>query len=172
MWAGAVCAGFAAQHDYGLDGGRPALGSKTWPDPAGLPIPTGPATLIMFAHPRCPWTGASIAGPRRRQAACGDRLRVHVASWRPDDSWVQTDCWRRTVEASPRLFGAHTSGQVFVDDRERRLVLNGGITPAKGHEGDSPGRRTVLALAHGSGGPDVTTTPVYRCALDAPGARR
>ena len=62
------------------------------------------------------------------------------------------------------LFNAKTSGQVFLYDASGALRFDGGITPARGHEGDSDGKAAVLAVLAG-GGPERTSTAVFGCEL-------
>ena len=70
------------------------------------------------------------------------RVQAEVVFVQPPElasSWAQTDLWR-SVSLIPgatrvlddgteaRLFGAATSGQTIVYDREGRLLFSGGIT--------------------------------------------
>jgi hypothetical protein len=62
------------------------------------------------------------------------------------------------------LFGARTSGQVLIFDKDRRLLFSGGITESRAHEGDNTNlERAVAAMrSHAS---KVALTPVYGCSL-------
>jgi hypothetical protein len=71
------------------------------------------------------------------------------------------------VEA--KRFGVATSGHVLLFDRAGRLLFSGGITPARGHEGDSLGRDALIERLAGTrtiSGP--ATSPVFGCPLANP----
>jgi hypothetical protein len=71
------------------------------------------------------------------------------------------------VEA--RAFGAATSGQTLLYDRNGRQQFSGGITGSRAHQGDNAGRQSLLALLNG--GHNVRTgTNVYGCPLFASGS--
>jgi hypothetical protein len=99
---------------------------------------------------------------------------------RPDGvptDWEHTDLWRRASEIpgvrvvldeggrEARRFGAVVSGETILYDAGGRLLFHGGITPSRGHEGDSTGKARVLALLEG-GATDRADAPTYGCELD------
>lgn len=63
-----------------------------------------------------------------------------------------------------REFGATTSGCVLLYDAHERLRFRGGITPSRGHQGDSAGRAAVLAVLAGDE-PARRETPIFGCPL-------
>ena len=153
----------------------------TWPVDSQLPRAEGRATLIMFAHPHCPCTRASINELNRVMARCAQRVDTHVLFLWPEGkthSWVETDTWR-TAGSIPgvqvhedisgqqaRRFGARTSGYVTLYAPNGRLLFRGGITAGRGHAGDNAGADAVVALV--SGKTHIDSTPVYGCALFKP----
>jgi hypothetical protein len=46
-----------------------------------------------------------------------------------------------------------------------RLLFRGGITGARGHEGDSAGRDAVVALISGGVSSAAVSTPVFGCQI-------
>jgi hypothetical protein len=60
-------------------------------------------------------------------------------------------------------FGARVSGQVMVYDHAGRLQFSGGITGARGHEGDNAGRDAIEALL--AGRPHAASAFVFGCLL-------
>ena len=50
-------------------------------------------------------------------------------------------------ETETKRFGALTSGQVLVYDEDGDLVFRGGLTSARGHEGESVGNRALVSFA-------------------------
>jgi hypothetical protein len=140
------------------------------------------ATLVMFAHPKCPCTRASMEELARAMAQCEGRLRVHVMLYLPDKApagWTQTDLWqsaaaipgvepqwdRNGVEAA--RFGATTSGFVVLYDAAGRLGFSGGITAERGHAGDNDGEQAVIAMANGKA-PGRQTMPTLGCSIFGP----
>jgi hypothetical protein len=82
---------------------------------------------------------------------------------------------RAVADADGRLlhlFPASTSGQVFLYDEEGRLRFSGGITVARGHEGDSAGAAAIVSFVnHGHLG--RATTRVFGCPIfNADGERK
>ena len=66
-----------------------------------------------------------------------------------------------------RLFGLETSGHVALYDVDGSLRFSGGITAARGHEGDSTGLLVLRAFLAGQ--QSVTdSTEVYGCPLASP----
>lgn len=136
-------------------------------------------TLLLFAHPKCPCTRASINQLNRVLAHCSSNVVTHVFFLKPgtvDSDWVQTDLWRNAASipgvqthvdpdgAIAAQFGADTSGYVVLYSPQGKLLFHGGITSGRGHEGDNVGASALIALANGT---TVTcnNTPVYGCLL-------
>jgi hypothetical protein len=64
-----------------------------------------------------------------------------------------------------RVFGAQTSGVVFLYDTHGELLFEGGITGSRGHAGENFGADR-LAAALRSGRPGAgTPSPVFGCSL-------
>jgi hypothetical protein len=95
-----------------------------------------------------------------------------------NDRWVQSDLWvtassipgvhvlRDVDGADARRFGAWTSGQTLLYDAQGRLRFSGGITDARGHEGDNAGRASLESiLFHGE--TPAARTSVFGCGLFA-----
>ena len=98
---------------------------------------------------------------------------------REESGWEKEKLWRTAaaipgvdVAADPdgiwaKHFGAETSGHVVLFDRGGHLVFRGGITGARGHEGDNAGQTAVVNLAltrHRS----AESTAVFGCSLSTP----
>jgi hypothetical protein len=60
-------------------------------------------------------------------------------------------------------FGARTSGEVALYDDAGRLAFRGGITAARGHEGDSTGRDAILRWLNHL--PADKCSPTFGCPL-------
>jgi hypothetical protein len=182
LWLVGTAFGLSRLWVYESSPGEGARERPAWPAAAAVARPPDRCTLLLFAHPRCPCTGASLAGLEAIVTAARGRAAVYVFFFAPEGApagWERTRLWdaaavlpgvtplRDEGGRQARLFGARTSGQVLVYDCEGRLAYSGGITPARGHAGDSAGRDAVVALLNGSR-PEQTAAPVYGCPLNDP----
>ena len=189
-WVVFVLMGFSALLAYEMTPGRsvvspPAAAGTNDARGSGevtAEIGTG-YTLVMAAHPPCPCTRASLAELALLMTRRDGRLAATVWFYTPDNEaadWAHTGLWKTaaalpgvTARVDPEgktagLLGAETSGQVLLFDPAGRRVFAGGITGARGHEGDNAGLRAVEALVLGQTTAPVTT-PVFGCSiLDAP----
>ena len=182
MWLVATASGMSLVWDYEYSPGDSAMAPARWPATSGLARRADRATLVMIADPGCPCARASLHELARLMTRVQGRLTAHVLLVRPSEApagWEKSDIWRapaaipgvdltRDVDgAETGRFGALTSGQVLLYNSEGDLQFAGGITPARGHEGDNPGRDAVVALLTGKNAAQ-RATPVYGCALTTP----
>ena len=178
-WALAILVGATVVLTYSNTPGRAAAPPVEWPPEAPVPHAEGRASLVLFVHPQCPCSRASIGELDRLLASVHDRVQTTVFFYVPGDSsedWAHTDLWKSAAAipnvrvmadrdaGAARRFGARTSGQALLYDSKRRLVFSGGITAARGHSGDNDGRDTIVSLLL-SGRARRRTTPVFGCAL-------
>ena len=185
LWLALVSAGFGALSIYKSTPGAAAIAPATWPAGSALERAGENATLVMFAHPRCPCTRASMSELARLLSRLPAPPRVYVVFLSPrgtDRDWVETDLWRSAArlpgarviaDADGReaaRFSVATSGTTLVYDAAGRLIFSGGLTASRGHEGDSFGQHRLLALLTGREA-DRRTSPVFGCALDEPTAK-
>lgn len=177
-WGFFVAMGVVALFVYkgrpGSDG-RPSL---AWPEGSTLVRASDRPTLLMFVHPDCPCTRASV----EELAVIVDRADVSVRAVVVVMSPKGTEATGSSgvVERAGSLpqvevvfdadgveaarFGAETSGHVLVFSEEGRRLYSGGITGSRGHQGDNAGRARVLALLT-QGPPDGVSAHVFGCAL-------
>jgi hypothetical protein len=186
VWVLTLAPGFALLWVYKMQPGQAAGAPAVWPVGTRIARNRDRATLVLFAHPQCPCTRASLAELARLMARFEDRLGANVVFLRPSEvggEWDSSDLWRRAsaipgvtivrdgdgVEAA--RFGASTSGATVLYDVQGRLLFNGGITSARGHEGDSAGLQRISSLLR-TGKADRADAPVYGCSMrhDAPRA--
>lgn len=162
--------------------GASARSSREWPIAASLTRAAGRPTLVILAHPQCSCTRASLAELGEVLARARVQPKTYVLFLKPSgfaDGWEKTDLWR-TASALPNVtivrddegleaerFGAVTSGQALLYDARGSLVFSGGLTGARGHAGDNPGRAAILAWLDGRN-PGVARTSVFGCSLLAP----
>jgi hypothetical protein len=161
LWFLAAGAGIAMIANYQYVPGTAGPAPEVWPAGTHIARYRDRATLLMFVHPRCPCTRASLEELNRLLAKCSGRAVVDVLFFRPrglPEDWARTDSWRTAASipgvsaredpdgAIARKFGAETSGYVLLYDAAGRLVFRGGITDGRGHTGDNAGATAVTAL--------------------------
>ena len=116
-------------------------------------------TLVMFAHPLCPCTQASVSELERVlvHAPSSTQCRIlFVHPGREQPGWGRSDLWDRAasipgaiVESDvlgieARRFHVGTSGHVLLYDASGMLLFSGGITGLRAHEGDNFGKTALL----------------------------
>jgi hypothetical protein len=172
----AALAGVAVLEAHASQPGPLATPPPRWPGTSQLQPAADKPTLLLFAHPRCPCTRATLAeldGLVRRSPA----LDVRVLFFRPrdqPDEWVRGDSFesasaipgaRVSIDVSgaeARRFGALTSGQAVLY-QGGALRFQGGLTVARGHQGQSAGSDAVEHWLRGQ--PAAAEAPVFGCAL-------
>jgi hypothetical protein len=188
VWGVLVGAGFFLLTGYSLTPGAEGRMFSSWPGGTHL-RQEGRAALILFAHPQCACTRATLGELARLVARLRDRLTIYVLFADPAGSLPQelerTELWQSAISiphtrvlrdaggTEARLFGATTSGQTYLFDTHGRLRYRGGITASRGHSGDSPGRSAILRIVEdGANGEPALSGPAFGCALQTPGDRK
>jgi len=137
--------------------------------------------LLMFIHPKCPCTRASLDELARLMTVCQGRVEGHAVFVKPHgtgsvENWTSTDLWRAAEQIpgittrvdvggrEARRFAALTSGQVYLFDDDGNRCFQGGITASRGHSGDNAGRSSIVACIH-AGKSEIDRTEVFGCEL-------
>lgn len=141
--------------------GAAARAPEQWPRQSALTPDDSTATLVMFVHPHCPCTRASLSELEIILARCQQQQRTYVVFLQPgqfDDGWSQSGLWDYAQSLpqvtchvdddgrEAKVFGARTSGQAVVYDAAGQLRFQGGITSSRGHAGDNVGRASLMAV--------------------------
>lgn len=183
VWVIAVSAGMSGLAAYSNQSGIAANA------PVSVAVPSEAANhkyrLLMFAHPRCPCTAASLSELARLMSRCADKVEATVYFFRPEhmsDDWVVGALWNSAVTIpgvraeidsqgqAAAQFGSTTSGQVLLYDPTGRLCFQGGITQGRGHEGDNTGKLTIMSIVRGDH-TSVDHSPVFGCTFRSPSPR-
>jgi hypothetical protein len=183
LWIPAVTFGMATLWKYSITTGHPAEPPVDWPESAPVARIAGRASVVMFAHPQCGCSRASVGELALIVAHAPAPLNAAVFFFNPStepSEWSRTDLWQ-SAAAIPGVrvfedrdgkvaqsFGVFTSGQTLLYDSSGRLLFKGGITAFRGHSGDNAGRSTITALLRREpvdtrNGP--VSTPVFGCSL-------
>lgn len=172
VWGSLVGTGMFWLQTYGNTPSATAAAPEHWPATAQLDRQVGMPSLLVFVHPHCPCSQATIRELERLTAQLGAALPTHVVFLHPTGvppNWHQTSLWSHAQEIPgvtvvedvgggiTGQFGVATSGQALMYDADGRLQFSGGLTPARGHSGDSVGRDTILSLSRSG-----RSTPVIK----------
>jgi len=187
LWLTAIVVGLGALEEYKSRPGTTGLTPVALPK--GMPGVEGGerARLLMFVHPKCPCSKASVGELAEIATRESGKVAVEVVFVKPPGAvqdWSKTTL-REQAAAIPgvrlvdddgtlaKRLGAETSGYVVLYDAGGKLLFSGGITRSRGHEGDNFGRRAICALLNGnSDGFTGAKTPVFGCPLFTPGQCR
>jgi len=183
LWIPAVAFGINILWKYSTSPGHPATPPLEWPSNAPVQRAKGRATLVMFAHPQCQCTRASLGELALLMAREQGRLDAKVYFYFPStetSAWAKTDLWQTATgipgvqaledreAAVAQSFGVFTSGQALLYDDAGRLLFKGGITASRGHSGDNAGRSAIAALLENETArlnAIPVMTPVFGCSL-------
>jgi hypothetical protein len=179
LWIPAVGVGAHSLLDYANTPGRLATPPAEWPSGAISHLESNLPTLVVFVHPHCGCSQATLDELAQIMARCRGRARAYVYVYAPKSeppNWVKTGLWR-DAEAIPgvrvmedpdgretRRFGASTSGQTLLYNATGQLVFNGGLTASRGHLGANDGEDAVVSLLL-TGKASYKTTRVFGCSL-------
>jgi hypothetical protein len=181
FWAASIGAAMNSLWSYEAGAGAPADPPAWWPASSLIRLSAASPTLVVFAHPKCPCTRATIEEINVLLARSKAPVSVRVLFYLPAGAaagWAKTDLWRQAenipgvvVAADPggeeaRRLGVQTSGQVLIYDTQGRLRYSGGITAGRGHFGDNGGLDAVAEIIN-SRVPGGRKAPVFGCALTA-----
>ena len=179
-WILTVGAGLTLLWAFAGTPGPAATALPRWP-PAAFARPAGTATLMVFLHPQCPCSRATLSELARLLAEVHTSPAVYAFIYRPSGAeagWEHTDLRDAAARipgvrvmtdeagAQAHVFGALVSGQTLLYDGVGTLQFSGGITGARGHEGDNPGRFAVTEFLNGRQ-PSSARTPTFGCLLQA-----
>ena len=180
FWAVAVVAGFGMLWRYKATAAvQRDEAPLAWPAESALAHNPGRPTLVLFLHPHCGCTQATVTELARLLARVRGPLDARVAVVRPDgvvNGWDETALVGR-AEAIPGVavfrdaggveaerFAGRASGFTVVYGADGRRLFAGGLTSARGHEGESFGSRRIVSLLE-TGVADRGDAPTFGCAL-------
>ncbi|HWS72648.1 MAG TPA: hypothetical protein VN605_11065 [Thermoanaerobaculia bacterium] len=180
VWIAGIAYGSMTMWQFQRKAGESASAPSRWPASSRLSLAKNGPTVVVFAHPRCPCTRATVSqlrellsGPLRK----GGTVYVLVLKPREfPEGWEKTDVWRSAASipgvtvipdidgAEAASLGVRTSGQTLVYDTAGKLVFHGGITALRGEVGENPGSRSVGSALAGRA-PAREETPVFGCPI-------
>jgi hypothetical protein len=181
-WASLIGLGMGWMERYENTPGPVSASARQWPKESRLTLSSDRLTVIVFAHPRCPCTSATLSELAQLLARESARVQATLVSTVPESqlhAWAQTRLLSEAVRVpglrietdvdgvEARRFGSTTSGYVVAYSPDGRLRFAGGITAARGEIGDNYGL-SALEKAAAVVSADYSTTPVFGCELFHP----
>lgn len=177
VWFVGVSAAFAAIWAYKATPGAGASAPTHWPAASTIRPAPGIANVVVFAHPQCPCTRATMTELHRLATLIASRAQIHVVLVEPEGA--PTGFTDGAILARARAlpgaevvidrgereatrFAARTSGTTLVYAADGELLFAGGLTVARGHEGGPAAERIRDAIATRGA---QQTSPIFGCAL-------
>ncbi|HEY9754995.1 MAG TPA: hypothetical protein V6C97_07540 [Oculatellaceae cyanobacterium] len=177
IWLVAVGFGFFLLESYENTPGKAATVASYWPTNSRLERSSSQDTLILFLHPECPCSAASVEELEVILARAKAKPHTIIAflKMESEKEISQSRLWAEcqsiptahlafVSQRDAQLFGATTSGFTALYDRHGSLLFEGGITAERNHSGDNFGVSAITSLLDGK---SVSTRhqPTFGCAL-------
>lgn len=179
VWIFAIGVGLLLMLRYEFAASELAEAAHMWPADSRLTRDAQRSTLLMFVHPHCPCSGASLSELDRMLARCPRIVNVQVVFWKPPaaaDDWTDSKLWKRAQQIGlaqavwdnggeeTRRFDCRASGETLLYSADGELVFRGGLTASRGHEGGSRGQEALLAYLRDGVRPQQAA-PAFGCSL-------
>jgi len=185
VWLGALVYGAGMLHHYSATPGTVVSRLRQWPSESRLSLAPDRPTLVLFLHPRCPCSWATLDELERFWTRYHTAARMYVVFVRGLEhkrEWVEEGplwekvnhlegvvCLEDADGVEGGLYQAAVSGECFLFAPDGALLFHGGITPARGHVGDNRGIRAVRQFIRQwhTGGRRMAQveTPVFGCSI-------
>ena len=156
----------------------------TWPNKSSIPFSTEKNNLVIFIHPKCPCSKASLNELNRLLSQYPDFFNSQAVFVKvdtnkeanSDDSLEQRSLWQKAKKISKlntlvdgggkeaKLFSVKSSGRVLIYNQDSKLIFAGGLTAARGMEGDNIGKKRIISYIKGTN-IEFFTTPSFGCSL-------
>ena len=161
VWLVAIVSGLGLVTRYANSAGASGRPPAVWPVDSKVARTPGLPTLLLFVHPHCPCSRATIGELAVLMARTQGLVNTNVVFVRPagfPENWEKTDLWNSAVNIpgvsvmvddnglEAGRFRSLTSGQATFYSADGRLLFNGGITGSRGHSGDNAGRSAIVSL--------------------------
>jgi hypothetical protein len=173
--------GIAALFTFDQTAGAVSGVPDRWPSSSGVRRNAGSDTLLVFVHPQCACTVATVHEiatlDAYRNPRSGRLATVVLFDHPRDTAWEPGNLWNEVEHEIPgvhkirdddgreaRRFGARTSGYTELYNAQGELLFKGGVTGSRGHEGDNLGL-DQLRTSIDTGRRAAHTSLVFGCAL-------
>lgn len=179
MWGGLLFIGHLVLFEYEMTASPLADTKRIFPEKSVVQLARGRQNIILFIHPMCPCTMASVDELAELMHVGQEDAIGTVIALMPTElksEWSSQPVFSalkriRNVSISydsdgsqAATFGATTSGHVLIYDGRGVLQFSGGITASRGHSGDNANLQAAKNIILDRN-PKFATTPVLGCAL-------
>jgi hypothetical protein len=157
-----VAGGFVVLWKYAATPGAESEVAVHWPVESKIPAALHQPNLVVFIHPACPCTKATLA--HLQSIVDRHSLSVQILKMLPADpssqfakdaeqnlNLLDSLCKQPSVSLlndvgsiEAQRFGAETSGACFLYDQTGQLLFSGGITASRGHQGTNAGLASLI----------------------------
>ncbi len=177
-WLAALSGGFLCLVNYSTKPAKNIDQLDCWPETTALAFGQGEYTLVMFVHPRCPCTKASLNQLERVIDRVGkDRVDLKIVVFRPAGKtadWSDTHLRKKAEQLTANVFDdldaqeakkfeVNTSGYLLCFNKEKQRIFGGGITGSRGHEGENRGADSIVCIMNRK--PAEQRFPVFGCQI-------
>jgi hypothetical protein len=171
---------FAVLGHYESSAGKTVSLASAWPVQSRLHLDSKKPTLLMFIHPQCPCSRASLFELFQMLDALKYPVDPYLVFYKPSDfpeNWDKTDVWDLAghIPGAIRVedpdgvetnrFNSETSGQTMLFSPQGRLLFSGGLTNGRGVTGISTGRLTLSHILEGQTALNNPSFKVFGCPL-------
>ncbi len=177
-WAACASGGLIALAVYGNTPGAAGAPPAQWPANTALHGALDRPNLLVFLHPYCPCSQATLYELARLVRSARSLVQVHVVMLDVPNAANdprRSPLWRSAAQIptvrvvhdpqgrESRRFAIRTSGAALLYDRSGVRRFHGGLTASRGHAGDNAGVDSILAILRGEAG--LPSAPVFGCPL-------
>lgn len=186
-WLVSVVVAFLQLADYACRPGQAAEPRSAWPSETKLNFIDDHWNVLVFMHPKCPCSRASMTELQRvieqLEDSNGQNIVTQFVFFHPEaESQADSEDWNDSelIRASSKLtdlapwfdrgavesrrFGATTSGHVMAYSPSGELGFSGGVTVRRSHEGDNAAAQALAEILDGSVNIEPTY-PVFGCPI-------
>jgi len=178
-WSLGILFAMGMSYDFTWRAGESGNPPLHWPKDISSPKLTDRPLVLVFLHPQCPCSRATLDELAVAMTHTRERFQFVAVFEKPagrNDDWIKAELWKRAegisglsrvIDVDGKLvnaFHAKTSGDTVVYSPEGILLFHGGLTPGRDHRGSNAGR-TFLETWTRETPPETVTSPVFGCPL-------
>ncbi len=179
IWFVAVASGFWLLTSYNFASNTVSSAPTEWPTGTNLKLDTNSPTLLVFIHPQCPCSSATLTELEQLVSEVDQQVKCTILMGCPSakvDRWMRSSNVRTSLTmkgiqtvidldgAVATRFNITTSGHCLLYSVTGNLMFQGGITTERGHEGESCGQISIKNLIAGTPS-RIAHFPVFGCEL-------
>lgn len=157
VWGLSVGVGHLLLGAYDTRPGEEGSPRTQWPVESYLQPDSERSNVVLFLHPSCPCSEASVQELAELLEPFRSQLVLHVVRMKYDRTTasrtidlsaltragIKVAVWPDLDGEEVQRFGVSTSGHLLVYGARGELIFSGGVTPSRGHRGPNDGRTAI-----------------------------